>query len=139
MNLIHDFGRYSAIAVKLLPAAVATAVLILAPPELFGRYSNMLPFAKSNSPSPKLRTLFAPSRANVRSVKVSSARESLPVRTAVPGRTLSFIEAGRGAAVRCEQLHIVNCLSDTSFVLSLPAIAKSAGSNRNGEERRESR
>ena len=77
MNLIHDFGRYSAIAVKLLPAAVATAVLILAPPERFGRYSNMLPFAKSNSPSPKLRRLFAPSRANVRSVKVSSARESL--------------------------------------------------------------
>ncbi len=29
--------RYSAIAVKLVPTAVATAVLILPPPELFGR------------------------------------------------------------------------------------------------------
>src|SRR6266516_3132005 len=98
MNLIHDFGRYSAIAVKLVPATVANLVLILAPPEFFGAYNNMLPLAKSKDPSPKLRTLFAPSRANVRSVKVTSARESLPVRTAVPAWTLSFIEAGRGAA-----------------------------------------
>ena len=35
MNLIHDFGRYSAIAVKLAPAAVATAVSILAAPIIF--------------------------------------------------------------------------------------------------------
>jgi hypothetical protein len=73
-------------------------VLILAPPEFFGAYNSMLPPAKSNPPSLKLKTLFAPSRASFRSVKASSARELLLVRTAVPGRTLSPTEAGRVAA-----------------------------------------
>src|SRR5438105_13210389 len=49
-------------------------------------------------PSLKLKIVFAPKRAIVRSVKVSSARESAPVRTAVSPRTSSLTAAGRGAA-----------------------------------------
>src|SRR6266705_2764139 len=49
--------------------------------------------------APKLKTVFAPSRVSVWSIKVSSARESVPVRTAVPSRTASFTAAGR--AVVC--------------------------------------
>ena len=82
--MIHDFGRYSAIAVKLLPAAVATAVLILAPAERFGRYSSMLPFAE-------IEVSFAETEEAVRAEprqrsirEASSARESVPVRTAMP-------------------------------------------------------
>ena len=48
-------------------------------------------------PRLKLKMLFAPTRVIVRSAKVNSARESVPVRTAVPSVTLSFHEAGRGA------------------------------------------
>jgi len=122
--------------VKLVPATVATAVLILPLPERFGTYNKTLPLAKSKSraPSPKLKTVFAPSRVNVRSVKVSSARESLPVRTAAPGLTLSFTEAGRGG-VRHEQEQIVNYLSNTSFLL-LGRNRECSGPNRNstGEE-----
>ena len=49
-------------------------------------------------PSLKLKIVFAPKRVRVRSVNVSSVRESAPVRTAVPLRMLSFTTAGRGAA-----------------------------------------
>src|SRR5947208_12944428 len=63
--------------------------------------------------------LFAPTRVIVRSAKVNSARESVPVRTAVPSVTLSFNEAGRGAACETSSLTPrITCLTRPS---SLPA------------------
>src|ERR1041385_161173 len=81
-------------------AAVTAAVWIFAPPEPFGTRSRIAPFPRSTvrEPSLKLKIVFAPKRAIVRSPKVSSARESAPVRTAVFPRTVSLVVAGRGAA-----------------------------------------
>ncbi len=81
-------------------AAVIAAVLICAPPAFFGTRSSMAPPPSSNFRVPwlKLKIVLAPRRAIVLSVKVSSARDSKPVRTAVPLRTSSLMCAGRGAA-----------------------------------------
>src|SRR6266404_6872551 len=57
-----------------------------------------LPRFSSRVPSLKLKIVFAPRRVMVRSVKVSSARDSTPVRTAVPCGTSSLTAAARGAA-----------------------------------------
>src|SRR5262249_33211202 len=45
----------------------------------------------------RLKIVFAPSRVIVRSLKVSSARDSFPVRRALSNVSLSFTTAGRGA------------------------------------------
>ena len=81
-------------------AAVTAAVLICAPPEFFGTRKSTAPLPRSivREPRSKLKIVFAPSRAIVRSVKVNSPRESTPVRTAVPPRTSSFTAAGFGSA-----------------------------------------
>ncbi len=81
-------------------AAVTAEVLIRAPPEFFGTRRSIAPPPRSRLrvPSLKLKIVFAPRRASVASVKVSSARDSSPVRTAVPSRTGSLTLAGRGAA-----------------------------------------
>ena len=87
-----------AIAVKLVRAAVATAVSILAPPELFGRLQQYAAIREIETSFAETEDTVRAEPRQVRSVKLSSARESVPVRTAMPGRMLPFIEAGRGAA-----------------------------------------
>jgi hypothetical protein len=71
--------------------------VIFAPPASFGTRSSMTPFCRSRFrvPSLKLKMVWAPRRARVASVNVSSARDSTPVRTAVPSRTSSLMTAGR--------------------------------------------
>lgn len=61
-------------------AAVTAAVLIRAPPEFVGTRRSIAPPPRSRLrvPSLKLKIVFAPSRARVASVNVSSARDSLP-------------------------------------------------------------
>jgi hypothetical protein len=70
-------------------AAVVAAVVIFAPPEFFGTCNKIAPSDKSKVrvAALKLKIVFAPSRVTVRSAKVSSARDSTPVRTAAPSRT----------------------------------------------------
>src|SRR4029077_7102828 len=99
MNLFHVFEWRSKIAVKPLTAQVATAVVILTVPVSFGADIKIAPLPRSyvRMAPPKLKTVFAPSRVSVWSRNVSSARESVPVRTAVPSRTVSFTVAGRAA------------------------------------------
>jgi len=100
INLMKASGWYSSITVVPVIAAVTAAVLICAPPASFGTRRSMAPPPSSRLrvPLSKLKIVFAPSRARVRSVNVSSARDSIPVRTAVPLRTSSLTAAGRGAA-----------------------------------------
>ena len=80
-------------------AAVTAAVLIVAPPEPFGTWKRTapLPRFKVRVPSLKLKIVFAPRRVMVRSAKVNSLRDCVPVRTAEPVRTSSLTTAGRGA------------------------------------------
>ena len=87
-------------------AAVTAAVLIVAPPLPFGSWKRIAPLIRfiSRVPSLKLKIVFAPRRVMVRSVKVNSLRDSVPVRTAVPGRTGSLTVAGRGAACSASSL-----------------------------------
>jgi hypothetical protein len=90
----------SKIAVPPLIAADTAAALTLtsaAPGGIWIRIAPLLIF-KSRVPGLKLKTVFDPRRVMVRSVKVSSVRESVPVRTAVPNFTSSLTTAGRGAA-----------------------------------------
>src|SRR4051794_17317021 len=56
------------------------------------------PRSRFRVPSLKLKSVFSPRRVMVRSLKVSSARDSIPVRTAVPLLMRSFRLALRGAA-----------------------------------------
>lgn len=77
-------------------AAVTAAVLIFAPPEFFGTRRSIAPSSSCmlRVPPVKLKIEFAPMRASVPSVKVNSARDSTPVRTAVPFWTTSLSAAG---------------------------------------------
>src|SRR5205823_439677 len=81
-------------------AAVTAAVLILTLEPFFGTDTKTAPSRRSSSRACwlKLKIVLAPSRAIVRSAKVNSVRESVPVRTAVPMLTSSFTDAGRAAA-----------------------------------------
>ena len=81
-------------------AAVTAAVWIVALGAPGGTSSRTEPRSRFRSrvPSFKLKIVFSPRRVMVRSVKVNSARDCVPVRTAVPWLTLSFIAAGCGGA-----------------------------------------
>src|SRR6266446_43049 len=87
-------------AVPPITAAVTAALLILAGGAFDGTSRRMVPLVtfSSRARSLKLKIVFSPSRVTVRSEKVNSARDSVPVRTAVPRPTFSFTAAGRGAA-----------------------------------------
>jgi len=97
MNFVG--GPVAKRAVPPVIAAVTADVLILTAGALGGICRRTAPLVRSTSRAPclKLKTVFAPSRVSVRSVKVSSARDSTPVRTPIPWVTLSFTAAGRGA------------------------------------------
>ena len=58
----------------------------------------------SRVPSLKLKIVLAPRRVMVRSAKVNSLRDCVPVRTALPRRTRSLTAAGRGAACSSSSL-----------------------------------
>src|SRR5260370_42231892 len=87
-------------AVATIMPAGTPAVLILAAGAFEGTSKRMAPLVtfSSRAASLKLKIVFSPSRVTVRSAKVNSARDSVPVRTAVPRPTFSFTAAGRGAA-----------------------------------------
>src|SRR6202030_3182584 len=87
-------------AVPPITPAVTPAVVILAAGAFEGTSTRMAPLVtfSSRAASLKLKMVFSPSRVTVRSAKVNSARDSVPVRTAVPRPTFSFTAAGRGAA-----------------------------------------
>ncbi len=75
------------------------------------------PRVSSRPASLKLNTVLAPRRVMVRSINVSSARESVPVRTAVPLPMASLTLAGRGAACagsNCTSL--MTCVTRADFV-----------------------
>ena len=76
---------------------VTALVLMRAPPESFGTRNRTEPPPNSTlRPARlKLKIEFAPKRVIVKSTKVSSERDSSPVRTPVPSLTLSSIAAGR--------------------------------------------
>jgi hypothetical protein len=90
----------SKIQVPPLIAADTAAVLIFTSGAVGGTETRMAPLVSftSRDPALKLKTVFAPRRVIVRSANVSSVRDSVPVRTAVPCLTSSFTVAGRGAA-----------------------------------------
>ena len=105
-----------------------------APPESVGTRNRMAPFStfRLRPFSSKEKMLFAPIRVMVRSAKVSSARESIPVCTAVSSRTLSSTTAGLGAALdnRSSTSRII-CVTRASFfgasaAATCPAINKTA-------------
>ena len=81
-------------------AAVTAPVVILASAPFLGTCTRIAPLLRLRLrvPSVKLNIVSAPSRVIVRSVNVSSVRESGPVRTAVSSLTSSATTAGRGAA-----------------------------------------
>jgi hypothetical protein len=93
-------GLNSKIAVPPVTPAVKAGVVIWTAGAFFGTCRSMAPLPKFSSrvPSLKLKIVFAPRRVMVASVKVSSARDSMPVRTAVPCCTSSLTAAGLGAA-----------------------------------------
>src|SRR6266567_1581271 len=86
-------------AVPPITETVTATVLALAGAAPLGTARRIVPLVRSTSRAPALRLkiVFAPSRVIVRSVNVSSARDSFPVRTALCNVTLSFTTAGRGA------------------------------------------
>src|SRR5438552_15480921 len=94
MNFVG--GPVAKRAVPPVIAAVTADVLTLTAGALGGICRRTAPLVRSSSRDPclKLKTVFAPSRVIVRSVKVSSARDSTPVRTPIPWMTLSFTAAG---------------------------------------------
>ena len=76
------------------------------------------PSSRLRVPSLKLKIVFAPSRARVWSVKVSSARDSTPVRTAVPSRTSSLTApAGARLAQGTSLTSLITWLTRASFEL----------------------
>ena len=81
-------------------AAVTATVAIFASAPFRGTCRRTAPPPRLiwRAPSLKLKIVFAPRRVIVKSRKVSSERESAPVRTAVPASTLSFTTAARAAA-----------------------------------------
>jgi hypothetical protein len=81
-------------------ATVTALFLIDPPPESFGTRNRIEPLSTfAVRPALlKLKIVFAPRRVMVRSAKVSSERESPPVRTPVSSETLSFKAASRAAA-----------------------------------------
>ncbi len=97
MNFVG--GPVAKRAVPPVTAAVTADVVTLTAGALGGTSRSTAPLVRSSSRAPclKLKIVFAPSRVNVRSVKVSSARDSAPVRTPIPWVTLAFTTAGRGA------------------------------------------
>src|SRR5260370_8124695 len=97
MNFVAGPVANRAVA-PILPA-VTPAVLILAAGAFEGTSKRMAPLVtfSSQAASLKLKMVFSPSRVTVRSEKVNSARDSVPVRTAVPTQTFSFTPAGRAA------------------------------------------
>src|SRR5256885_14792581 len=99
-------------------AAVTAAVWIFVPPDPFGTRSRIAPLFRSTvrEPSLKLKIVFAPNRAIVRSPKVNSARDSTPVRTAVSPRMVSLVVAGRGSA-RAGRIFtsLTTCVTRASF------------------------
>src|ERR1700726_4637288 len=100
MNFVG--GPVAKRAVPPITPAVTPAVVILAAGDFDGTPKRMGPLVKfsSRAASLKLKIVFWPSRVTVRSAKVNSARDSVPVRTAVPRPTFSFTAAGRGAAFK---------------------------------------
>jgi hypothetical protein len=80
--------------VPVIPTETALVVM-RAPPESFGTRRSIEPLLKSTLRPAllKLKDVFAPRRVIVSSRKVSSDRESSPVRTPVPSFTLSFTTA----------------------------------------------
>ncbi len=83
MNLTHCPGLYSIMVVVPVIPAVTVAVRIVAPPAFFGTWSRKDPLsiAMSREPDVNRNTEFAPMRVIVWSGKLSSARDSRPVRT----------------------------------------------------------
>jgi hypothetical protein len=90
----------SKITVVPVTATVTALDLMAPPPEFFGTRRRIEPLSSwTLRPALlKLKIVFEPRRVMVRSAKVSSERESPPVRTPVSSRTVSFTTAGRAAA-----------------------------------------
>src|SRR5437773_9756387 len=97
MNFVG--GPVAKNAVPPITETVTATVLALAGAAPLGTARRIVPLVRSTSRAPALRLkiVFAPSRVIVRSVNVSSARDSFPVRTALCNVILSFTTAGRGA------------------------------------------
>jgi hypothetical protein len=93
-------GPETKITVVPVKATVTAVLLIEPPPEFFGTRNRIEPLSTfAVRPALlKLKIVLAPRRVMVRSPKVSSDRDSSPVRTPVSSDTLSLISASRGSA-----------------------------------------
>jgi hypothetical protein len=100
-SVINFLPRFaSKITVVPVTATVTALFLMVPPPESLGTRSRIEPLSTfAVRPALlKLKIVFEPRRVIVRSGKVSSERDSPPVRTPVSSATLSFTAAGRAAA-----------------------------------------
>jgi hypothetical protein len=100
INLLLPKRVDSKINVVPVIPTVTAFVLNSPPPESFGTCTRIepLPSCPLRPALLKLKIVFAPRRVIVKSSKVSSERDSSPVRTAVFSLTWSFSAAGRGGA-----------------------------------------
>ena len=100
MSLLAPSGVVSKITVVPVTATVTTLLRMVPPPEFLGTRSKTEPASRFTVRPAllKLKIVFAPSRVIVRSAKVSSERESPPVRTPVSSVTLSSTRASRESA-----------------------------------------
>ena len=100
INRLEPSGPASKITVVPVMATVTVLFLMAPPPEFFGTRNRIEPLSRFavRPASLKLKIVLAPRRVMVRSAKVSSDRDSSPVRTAVSSATLSLMSASRGSA-----------------------------------------
>jgi hypothetical protein len=99
INLLAPSAPASKITVVPVMATVTVLFLIAPPPEFFGTRKRIEPLSTFavRPASLKLKIVLAPRRVMVRSAKVSSDRDSSPVRTPVSSETLSLMSASRGS------------------------------------------
>jgi hypothetical protein len=128
INLLRPDRAASKVTVVPVMPTVTAFVVIRAPPESFGTLKRTEPLPNSMlRPAPvKLKTVFAPRRVMVRSRKVSSDRDSSPVRTPLPSRTLSFMTAGLAADLDERSLtsRIIQVTRPSFFVASGAALTR---------------